>query len=36
VITAYFISFTAASSSKVKNYTADPISQIRLAKTSLA
>jgi peptide/nickel transport system substrate-binding protein len=36
VITAYFISFTAASSSKVKNYAADPISQIRLAKTSLA
>jgi peptide/nickel transport system substrate-binding protein len=36
VITAYFISFTAASSSKVKNYAADPISQIRVAKTSLA
>jgi peptide/nickel transport system substrate-binding protein len=36
VITAYFLAFTAASSSKVQNYQADPISQIRLAKTSLA
>ena len=36
VITAYFLAFTAASSSKVQNYQADPISQLRLAKTSLA
>ena len=36
VITAYFLAFTAASSSKVRNYQADPISQIRVAKTSLA
>jgi peptide/nickel transport system substrate-binding protein len=36
VITAYFLAFTGASSSKVKNYAADPISQIRVAKTSLA
>jgi peptide/nickel transport system substrate-binding protein len=35
VITAYFLVFTAASSSKVKNYQADSISQIRVAKTSL-
>ena len=36
VITAYFLAFTAAASSKVQNYQADPISQLRLAKTSLA
>ena len=36
VITAYFLAFTAAASSKVQNYQADPISQIRVAKTSLA
>ena len=36
VITAYFLAFTAASSSKVRNYAADPISQLRVAKTSLA
>jgi peptide/nickel transport system substrate-binding protein len=36
VITAYFLAFTAASSTKVRNYAADPISQIRVAKTSLA
>ena len=36
VITAYFLAFTAAASSKVLNYQADPISQLRLAKTSLA
>jgi peptide/nickel transport system substrate-binding protein len=36
VITAYFLAFTGASSSKVRNYAADPISQIRVAKTSLA
>ena len=36
VITAYFLAFTAAGSSKVRNYAADPISQIRVAKTSLA
>jgi peptide/nickel transport system substrate-binding protein len=36
VITAYFLAFTAAASSKVQNYRADPISQLRLAKTSLA
>jgi peptide/nickel transport system substrate-binding protein len=35
VITAYFLVFTAASSSRVKNYQADSISQIRVAKTSL-
>jgi peptide/nickel transport system substrate-binding protein len=36
VITAYFLAFTAAGSSKVRNYAADPISHIRVAKTSLA
>ena len=36
VITAYFLAFTAASSTRVRNYQADPISQIRVAKTSLA
>jgi peptide/nickel transport system substrate-binding protein len=36
VITAYFLAFTAASSSRVRNYAADPISQLRVAKTSLA
>jgi peptide/nickel transport system substrate-binding protein len=36
VITAYFLAFTAATSSKVLNYAPDPISQIRVAKTSLA
>jgi peptide/nickel transport system substrate-binding protein len=36
VITAYFLVFTGASSSRVRNYQADGISQIRLAKTSLA
>lgn len=36
VITAYFLAFTAASSSKVRNYAADPISHFRVAKTSLA
>jgi peptide/nickel transport system substrate-binding protein len=35
VITAYFLAFTAAGSSKVRNYAADPISHIRVAKTSL-
>ena len=36
VITAYFLAFTAAGSSKVQNYSADPISHIRVATTSLA
>jgi hypothetical protein len=36
VITAYFLVFVAAGSTKVKNYQADSISQIRVAKTSLA
>jgi ABC-type oligopeptide transport system substrate-binding subunit len=36
VITAYFLAFTGASSSKVRGYVADPISHIRVAKTSLA
>jgi peptide/nickel transport system substrate-binding protein len=36
VITAYFLAFTGASSSKVRSYAADPVSQIRVAKTSLA
>ena len=36
VITAYFLVFTGASTSRVRNYTADPISHIRVAKTSLA
>ena len=36
VITAYFLAFTAAGSTKVRNYAADPISHIRVAKTSLA
>ena len=36
VVTAYFLAFTGASSSKVRNYAADPISHIRVAKTSLA
>jgi peptide/nickel transport system substrate-binding protein len=36
VITAYFLAFTAVRSSRVRNYQADPISQIRVAKTSLA
>jgi len=36
VITAYFLAFTGASSSKVRNYAADPISHIRVSKTSLA
>ena len=36
VITAYFLAFTGASSSKVRGYAADPISHIRVAKTSLA
>jgi peptide/nickel transport system substrate-binding protein len=36
VITAYFLAFTGASSTKVRNYTADPISHIRVTKTSLA
>ena len=36
VITAYFLAFTGASSSKVRGYAADPISHIRVANTSLA
>ena len=36
VITAYFLTFVAAGSSKVRNYQADAISHIRVAKTSLA
>jgi peptide/nickel transport system substrate-binding protein len=36
VITAYFLAFTAADSTRVRNYQADPISHIRVAKTSLA
>jgi peptide/nickel transport system substrate-binding protein len=36
VITSYFLVFTAAGSSKIRNYQADAISHIRLAKTSLA
>ncbi len=36
VITAYFLNFVTASSSKVKNYQPDGISHIRVAKTSLA
>ncbi len=36
VITDYFISYVTASSSKVKNYVPDGISQMFLGKTSLA
>ena len=36
VITAYFLAFTGAGSSRVRGYAADPISHIRVAKTSLA
>ena len=36
VITAYFISFVPASSSKVQSYQAEAISHVRLAKTSLS
>ena len=36
VITDYFVKYTTASSSKVKNYVPDGISHIRLAKVSLA
>jgi len=36
VITAYFLAFTAADSTRVRNYQPDPISHIRVAKTSLA
>jgi peptide/nickel transport system substrate-binding protein len=36
VITAYFLTFVAAGSAKVRSYQADAISHIRVAKTSLA
>jgi peptide/nickel transport system substrate-binding protein len=36
VITDYFIKYTTASSSKVKNYVPEGLSHIRLAKVSLA
>jgi peptide/nickel transport system substrate-binding protein len=36
VITDYFINYTTASSSKVKNYVPEGISHVRLAKVSLA
>jgi peptide/nickel transport system substrate-binding protein len=36
VVTAYFLNYVTASSSKVLNYQPDGISHIRLAKTSLA
>ncbi len=36
VITDYFINYVTASTSKVKNYVPDGISQVRLAKVSLA
>jgi peptide/nickel transport system substrate-binding protein len=36
VITAYFLNYVTASSSKVRNYQPDGISQLRFAKTSLA
>jgi len=36
VITAYFISYVTAGSSKVKNYQAEGLSHIRIAHTSLA
>jgi peptide/nickel transport system substrate-binding protein len=36
VITAYFLAFTGAGSSRVRGYAADPISHIRVAKTTLA
>ena len=36
VITAYFLTFVAAGSSKVRNYQAEAISQIRVTNTSLA
>jgi len=36
VITAYFITYVTAGSSKVKNYQAEGVSQVRIAHTSLA
>lgn len=36
VITAYFLNFVTAGSSKIRNYRADGISHIRIAKTSFA
>ena len=36
VITSYFITYVTAGSSRIRNYQAEGISQIRLAKTSLA
>ena len=36
VVTDYFINYVTASTSKVKNYVPDGISQVRLAKVSLA
>jgi hypothetical protein len=36
VITAYFISYVTAGSSKVTNYQAEGVSQVRIAHTSLA
>ena len=36
VITDYFINYVTASTSKVKNYVPDGISQVRLSKVSLA
>jgi peptide/nickel transport system substrate-binding protein len=36
VITAYFLNFVGAGSSRVRNYQADAISHIRVAKTFLA
>jgi ABC-type oligopeptide transport system substrate-binding subunit len=36
VITAYFISYVTAGSSRIRNYQAEGISHIRIAHTSLA
>jgi len=36
VITAYFLNFVGAGASRVRNYQADAISHIRVAKTWLA
>ena len=36
VITDYFINYVTASTSRLKNYVPDGISQVRLAKVSLA
>jgi len=36
VVTSYFITYTTVSSAKVKNYTPEGLSHVRVAKTSLA